>query len=85
MYRSGNEPATGDELGVAHRVNRDDRRVAQQAAEVNFIADSLARDRDDAHRGGLMVHHANGSLVGNHAGDGRCRGITWKRNHVKAN
>src|SRR5699024_11702230 len=85
MYRSGNESATGNELGVAHRVNRDDRRVAQQAAEVNFIAYRLAWNRDDAHSSGLMVHHANGSFVGNHAGDSRGRGVTWKRDHVKAN
>ena len=55
MYRSGNESATGNELGVAHRVNRDDRRVAQQAAKVNFISYRLAWTRDDAHRGGLVV------------------------------
>src|SRR5699024_3158317 len=85
MYRSGNESATGNELGVAHRVDRDDGRVAQQSAKVNFIADSLARDRDDAHRGGLMVHHANGCFISNHTGDSRGRGITWKRDHVKAN
>ena len=41
-----------------------DGRVAQQAAAVQHVAGLVADGGDDAHGGGLAVHHADGGFVG---------------------
>ena len=74
-----------DEFTVADGVHRDHRRIAQQATEVDLIADFCAWYWDDAHRGGLVVHHADGCFICDHAGDGLGRGSSWQSDHIEAN
>ena len=56
-----------DESVTRKRVNRHDGCIAQQSAEVYNVAHFLASSRYDTHRRRLLVNHANGCLVGNHA------------------
>ena len=82
MNRRGDETTAVDEGGVAYLVNRNDWGVAQQAPEVDLVASLGARGRDDAHCGGLMIHHTNGGFIGDHASDGFRGGVTRDSDHV---
>src|SRR5699024_11029254 len=79
-----NEATAVDEGIVALSIHRDDRGVAQQATEIHLVTRLRARHRDEASGGGLMVHHADRGLVGNHAGDELSRGIARDGDHVEA-
>ena len=61
-----------------------DRRAAQQATELDHIAHAQTHGRDNAHGGGLVVHHADGSLVCNHGREGRGGGVAGNGYHVQA-
>lgn len=65
------------------RVDRHNRGVTEQAAELDGIADLLARDRDYPDGGGLVVDHPNGGLVGDHCTDSLRWGITGDGDHVE--
>ena len=55
MKRSGNAPAAGDEFRCGSGMQRHDRGGAQQAAEVDPLADALADCRDQPDSGGLVI------------------------------
>ena len=72
------------EHGAGVGVHGHDRRIAEQAAEVQLVADLLADCGDDAHGGGLVVDHADGALVGDDAEDGLDRRVAGNGDHVQA-
>ena len=57
--------------------------ATEQATEFNHVAYAQADRRDDADRGGLVVHHADCCLVGNHCGEGSSGSISGDRDHVQ--
>ena len=61
-----------------------DGRVAQQAAEVQHVAGLVADGGDDAHGGGLAVHHADGGLVRDQAADDLGARVARDDDHVDA-
>ena len=56
----------------------------EQATKFDHVAYAQADRRDDADRGGLVVHHADCCFVGNHCGEGGGGGVTGNRDHVQA-
>ena len=65
-------------------MHRHDRRCAEQAAEGDFIADRLARSRDEAHGGRLGIDHTDGGLVRDDGGDRLRARVAGDGDHIKA-
>ena len=83
MYRCRYAPATVYEAVAGERIDGHHGCIAEQSAELYCVAHLLAYDRYDAHGGGLLVYHADGTLVSYDACD--CRGRRVARNgyHVE--
>ena len=64
-------------------MHRHNRGTPQQPAELNGIAHAQADGWNHTHGGGLMVHHTDRSLIGNHGGKRRGGGIARHRNHIQ--
>ena len=60
-----NTTAARNECFTALFVHGHDRRIAEQAAEFNRFADTLAVYGNDAHGGSFLIDHANGNFIGN--------------------
>src|SRR5699024_2804835 len=76
--------AAVDHHGGAVAADGHDRRMAQQAAEVQNIAGFMADGGDHAHGGGLAVDHADGGFVGDQAADDLGAGVAGDDHHVDA-
>src|SRR5713226_676528 len=74
VHRRGNPPAPANELIRREAIHRHDRGAAQQAAELNHLANLAAGHRNDAHGGGLVIHHSDRHLVSDDRGDCFSRG-----------
>jgi Zn-dependent protease len=61
-----------------------DGRGAEQAAEINHVARLRPRHGDQPHGRRLVVHHADGHLVGDDGGDGFRGGVAGNGDHVEA-
>ena len=84
LHRGGDAAAAVDHDRGAEPADGHDGRVAQQAAEVQHVAGLVADGGDDAHGGGLAVHHADGGLVRDQAADDLGGGIARDDDHVDA-
>ena len=84
VNRRRNTTAAGDERLRAGGVGGHDGCATEQATEFDHVAYAQADRRDDADRGGLVVHHADCCLVGNHCGEGGGGGVAGNRDHVQA-
>jgi Zn-dependent protease len=62
----------------------DDRRGAEQSAEIDHVARLGPGHGNQPHGGRLVVHHADGHLVGDDGGDGLRRGVAGDGDHVQA-
>ena len=58
--------------------------MAQQTAEIQHVACFVANGRDDAHGGGLAVHHADGGFVRDQAADDLGSRVAGNDHHVDA-
>src|SRR5438094_7113519 len=63
VHRRRNPPTAANELIGRKAIHCHDRGAAQQAAELNHLANLAARHGNDAHRRRLVIHHADGHLV----------------------
>ena len=84
LHRGGDAAAAVDHDGGAVLADGHDGRVAQQAAEVQHVAGLVADGGDDAHGGGLAVHHADGGLVCDQAADDLGARVARDDDHVDA-
>src|SRR5438477_3661350 len=85
VHRRGNPATAANKLIGRKAIHCHDRSAAQQAAELNHLADLASRHRNEAHGGGLVIHHADGHLVGNDRGDRFRRSGSGHGHHVDAN
>ena len=63
-------------------VHGHDGTIAQQTAKVQHLTGLAADGGDDAHGGGLAVHHANGGFVRNQGADDGRGGVAGDDDHV---
>ena len=84
LHRGGDAAAAVDHDRRAVLADGHDGRVAQQAAEVQHVAGFMADGGDDAHGGGLAVHHADGGFVGDQGADDGRGGVARDDDHIDA-
>src|SRR6266404_3715414 len=82
VHRCRNPTTAANKLIGRKTIHRHDRRAAQQTAELNHLANLAAGHRNDAHGGGLVVHHADCHLVSDDRSDRFRRGRSGHRDHV---
>ena len=58
--------------------------IAKESAKFYGVANGLADNGNDTHGCGLLVDHANGTLVGNDAGNGGGRCVARNGYHVES-
>jgi Zn-dependent protease len=82
----GGDAAAEVDEGLAGAAVADfhDGRRAEQAAEVDHVARLRPRHGNQPHGRRLVVHHADGHLVGDDGGDGFGRGVAGDGDHVQA-
>src|SRR2546423_9346148 len=84
VNRRGDATAAAYEGVGGEFVDGHDGGRAEEAAELDRVADIFSRHGDDAHRGRLVVRHADGHLVGDDGGDGLSRRRAGHGHHVNA-
>ena len=82
--RRGDAAPAGDHVLARETRHRHHRRMAEQPAELDGVADLLARDGDDPHCGRLLVDHAYRRLGRDYAGDRGRRRVAGDRDHVES-
>src|SRR5687768_11411609 len=84
MNRRRNPATTPYELRAREGIDWHDGRTAEQSAELNHLTHLAAWHWNDAHRGRLVVHHADGHFIGDDRGNRFSRSRTRHRHHVDA-
>src|SRR5687767_4926133 len=74
MNRGRNPSAAPDKTCRRKGVDGHDWSAAEQAAKLNHVANVFARNWNDPHRRGLIVHYADGHLISNDRRNRFCRG-----------
>ena len=69
VYRGGDAAGAVDELGAAEVIDGNHWSVAKESSELYHFTDFLSPGGDQADGGGLLVYHADGSLVRDDTGD----------------
>src|ERR1700752_3331594 len=70
LHRGGNSATAPNKLIRRKPAYRHNWRTAQKTAELDHLTYIFAGDRNNAHGGGLVIHHANGHFVRDNSGDG---------------
>ena len=84
MYRSRNTSAAVYKCLTTEAVDRHNRRISQQASELDRISDMLSFYRNNTYRRSLLVHHSDSRFVRNDAGNRSRRSITRNGYHIQA-
>jgi len=84
VHRGGNAAAAGDEVAVVAGVDRHDGGGAEEAAEVDQVADLFAGGGDDADGCCFAVDDADGGFVGDDGGNGLPWGVAGNGDHIEA-
>src|SRR5215210_4289567 len=82
MNGRGYASAASYEIRAVESVDGHDGRAPQEAAELDHLADIFARHGDDAHRRRLVIHDADGHLVGDDRTDGLGSSLAGHGDHV---
>ena len=84
MYRCWHSALSVDKAAASECIHWHHRRMAKESAKLHTLTYALADDRYDAHRGGLLIYHADSDFVGYDTGNGSRRCITRYGYHVQS-